>query len=230
MLFRSEKFNSFDTYIFYNRESDLPAQFVTKTLSDKNVIFITADMTQDEKISHTDASFINDHPLLASRLFKAVGLTSTTDVQPQTPDVLESQLVVMPTAKTTVLIVDDDYGNRELMRAYLANTSYELFFAENGQEGFEQFCVQKPQIVLADLRMPVMNGFELAEAIRKYETEKMTGASATPIILLTADALEETANKVKNYRIDMYLTKPIRRTKLLDTLKQFTPQLNTLAI
>ena len=218
-----EKFNSFDTYIFYNRESDLPAQFVTKTLSDKNVIFITADMTKDEKISHTDASFINDHPLLASRLFKAVGLASTADSQPQIPDFLESQLVVMPTAKTTVLIVDDDYGNRELMRAYLANTSYELFFAENGQEGFEQFCVQKPQIVLADLRMPVMNGFELAEAIRKYEIENRAGLPATPIILLTADALEETANKVKNYRIDMYLTKPIRRTKLLESLKQLSP-------
>ena len=71
--------------------------------------------------------------------------------------------------------------------------------------------------------MPVMNGFELAEAIRKYEIENRAGVPATPIILLTADALEETANKVKNYRIDMYLTKPIRRTKLLESLKQLSP-------
>ena len=88
------------------------------------------------------------------------------------------------------------------------------------QEGFDQFLLQKPQVVLADLRMPVMNGFELADAIRKYERENLKDSPATPIILLTADALEETANKVRGYRIDMYLTKPIRRTKLLESLRQ----------
>lgn len=214
-------FASYDTYIFFHRESSLPAQFVIKTLSNKNVIFVTPDMTKNEKISENDASVINDHPLLASQLFKAMGFATSDDLK-QPGDSLDSQLLQMPTAKTTVLIVDDDYGNRELMRAYLANTNYELHFAENGQEGFEKFCSERPQVVLADLRMPVMNGFELADAIRKYERENLTDAPATPIILLTADALEETASKVKSYRIDMYLTKPIRRTKLLESLKNLS--------
>lgn len=214
-----DQFKNYNTYIFFHRESELPLQFVNKHLNGKNIIFVTPDMTKNEKITETDASFINDHPLLASQLFKAIGLVTPEDSKPA-QDMLESQLLQMPATKTKVLIVDDDYGNRELMRAYLANTNYELFFAENGQEGFDQFILKKPQVVLADLRMPVMNGFELAEAIRKYEKENLNDSPATPIILLTADALEETANKVKIYRIDMYLTKPIRRTKLLESLRQ----------
>lgn len=217
------EFKEYDTYIFFNRESTLPNQFVSQNLSGKNVIFITPDMTQNEKVLETDASLINDHPLLASHLFKAMGLTNANDhLKTPAPETVDSQLLQLPTIKTTVLIVDDDYGNRELMRAYLAHTNYELIFAENGRDGFEKFCSQRPQIVLADLRMPIMNGFELAEAIRRFENENRNNEKATPIILLTADALEETANKVKNYRIDMYLTKPIRRTKLLESLKQLS--------
>lgn len=219
-----QKFAEHDTFIFFNRESALPAQFVLQTLQSKNVIFVTPDLTKSEKISETDASVINDHPLLASQLFKAVGFVTGDEAKTVAQDALNNQLLHMPTTKTTVLIVDDDYGNRELMRAYLTGTNYELYFAENGQEGFEQFCSQRPQIVLADLRMPVMNGFELADAIRKYERENLADLPATPIVLLTADALEETANKVKSYRIDMYLTKPIRRTKLLESLKQLSSQ------
>lgn len=116
-----------------------------------------------------------------------------------------------------VLVVDDDAGNRELMLAYLDEPHFKVQLAENGAEAFEMYKNSRPDLIIADLRMPVMNGFQLAEAINDYD-QKDNFEVAVPFVLLTADALEETQQEAKRYPISVFLTKPVRKRKVLEVI------------
>lgn len=167
---------------------------------------------------------IGNTPILHSQLFE------TLDFKPKrkqaSAEAIESNLILSsvmspPVQKSiSILAVDDDAGNRELLKAYLQDPQFKVSFAEDGREALEKFKVSKPDLVIADLRMPHMNGFELAEAIYSFETiEQMEPPEhRTPVILLTADALENTCNEAKKYSISIYLTKPIRKNRLIQSI------------
>jgi signal transduction histidine kinase/CheY-like chemotaxis protein len=121
-----------------------------------------------------------------------------------------------------VLVVDDDAGNRELLKAYFEDSPYNPAFAVNGAEAFEMFKNGKHDMILADLRMPVMNGFELSKAVDEYEKQNHFEAK-TPFIILTADALDETSQESKNYPVSIFLTKPIRKRRLLEVMNSLKP-------
>jgi signal transduction histidine kinase/CheY-like chemotaxis protein len=116
-----------------------------------------------------------------------------------------------------ILVVDDDAGNRELMLAYLDEPHFKVQLAENGAEAFEMYKTQRPDLIIADLRMPVMNGFQLAEAINDFE-QKDNFESVVPFVLLTADALEETLEEAKKFPISVFLTKPVRKRKVIEVI------------
>lgn len=118
-----------------------------------------------------------------------------------------------------ILIVDDDAGNRELMLAYLDEPQYKVRLAENGVDAFEQYKLSRPDLVIADLRMPLMNGFQLAEAINDYD-QKNNFETAVPYVLLTADALDETQEEAKRYPISEFLTKPVRKRKVIEVINE----------
>ena len=155
------------------------------------------------------------------QLFEALDFVSLKEAlsSENVKNLIPSETLVKPLPNRTIsiLAVDDDAGNRELLSAYLEDKCFNIQFAENGVQALELFKEVKPDMVIADLRMPFMNGFELAQAIQKYELENNT-AKNTPFILLTADALEETSKEAKNYPISSYLTKPIKKRKLLEAI------------
>ena len=62
--------------------------------------------------------------------------------------------------KIRLLLVDDDRQNSEFLRKFLEVEGYEVSYAENGHKGWEEFSATKPDLVLLDVNMPVMNGFE----------------------------------------------------------------------
>ena len=102
------------------------------------------------------------------------------------------------------------------MKAYFEDNIFSLTLTNDGHEAFESFKKSRPDVVIADLRMPIMNGFELADAIRKLETD--TNLTKTPIILLTADALNETSEEALTHQVSLFLTKPIRKPQLLQAI------------
>lgn len=118
-----------------------------------------------------------------------------------------------------VLVVDDDPGNRELLEAYLDEPRFKVKLAVNGLEAFELYKAERPDLVIADLRMPLMNGFELAEAINEHD-QKNNFEVAIPYVLLTADALDETHEESKKYPISVFLTKPVRKRKMLEVINE----------
>ena len=70
-----------------------------------------------------------------------------------------------------ILLVDDDLQNSEFLRKFLEVEGYEVTYAENGSIGWEAFTTTKPNLVLLDVNMPVMNGFELARLIREQDRD-----------------------------------------------------------
>ena len=73
--------------------------------------------------------------------------------------------------KVRILLVDDDRQNSEFLRKFLEVEGYEVSYAENGRKGWETFSAIRPNLVLLDVNMPVMNGFELAQLIREQDRD-----------------------------------------------------------
>lgn len=101
-----------------------------------------------------------------------------------------------------ILIVEDDANIRELLQLYLQKEGYETILAENGVLGMSAFEREKPDMVLLDIMMPAMDGWQVCSAIRNLNT-------STPIIMLTAKG--EVFDRVTGLEMgaDDYLVKPL---------------------
>ena len=115
-----------------------------------------------------------------------------------------------------VLIVEDNVINRKILQHVLQNKNYELMEACDGQEAIEKYKSWQPDIVLMDIVMPIMNGIEATQIIRKYEQEK--NLPKTPIIALTGNALEEQRATVFKAGVDDYEVKPYKKETLLQKI------------
>ena len=107
----------------------------------------------------------------------------------------------------SVLIVEDDANIRELLHLYLEKDGYAVTIAADGGQGLEKFRAIKPDLVLLDVMMPVMDGWAVCKAIR--------AEGDTPVIMLTAKG--ETDDKVMGLKAgaDDYVTKPFEMKELL---------------
>ncbi|HLX38054.1 MAG TPA: response regulator, partial [Candidatus Binataceae bacterium] len=108
--------------------------------------------------------------------------------------------------------------NRLLIRAYTKKTPYQLVEAENGEIALDRFINDSGEydLVLMDIQMPVLDGYSAVRAIRQWEAEK--GHRHTPIIALTASALEEDVRRAKAAGCDMHVSKPVKKSTLLQSI------------
>jgi putative two-component system response regulator len=112
--------------------------------------------------------------------------------------------------KTVILIVDDQPQNIELLEAYLVPLGYEIVTATNGEEALKKLSGNQIDLILLDVMMPGIDGFEVTRRVRQGKTNRLL-----PIILVTA--LQETEDRVKGIEAgcDDFLSKPIDKTELL---------------
>ena len=106
-----------------------------------------------------------------------------------------------------ILIVEDEANIRELLRLYLEREGYTVLEAENGVEGIKKWKSDKPDMLLLDVMMPVMDGWEVCREIR--------AESDVPIIMLTAKG--ETADRVSGLEMgaDDYIVKPLEMPEVI---------------
>ncbi|HLE70465.1 MAG TPA: response regulator, partial [Vicinamibacteria bacterium] len=107
-------------------------------------------------------------------------------------------------SKDLVLMVDDELDNRVMMRYFLESWGYEVELAANGEEALQRVAAKRPSLVLLDLEMPVMDGFEACHRLKENpKTEHI------PVIMFTG--LESTSDKVKGIRrgADDYVVKTV---------------------
>lgn len=109
-----------------------------------------------------------------------------------------------------VLLVDDNEANLELLRAYLADLRCAILTARDGQEALAQFRGERPDLVLLDIMMPRMSGFQVCEAIRREE-----GEPRTPVIMVTALNQVADVERALEAGADDFLTKPVDRMELV---------------
>jgi CheY-like chemotaxis protein len=119
-----------------------------------------------------------------------------------------------------VLLAEDSEYNVLLVRAYLKNSGIELDVAENGKIAVEKVLSNRPDLVLMDLQMPVMDGLEATRVIR--EAEETTGARPVPILALTADAGQEAVARSLFAGCSEHLSKPVRKATLLEAIARHT--------
>ncbi len=111
----------------------------------------------------------------------------------------------------TVLVVDDEQGNRAVLVGMLLPLGFKILEAENGQECVEKAIRYTPDLILLDLRMPVLDGFGVTQRIREHE-------SRIPIIAISAAVFEETRKRALAIGFNDFLIKPFQLEDLLDLL------------
>lgn len=114
----------------------------------------------------------------------------------------------------TLLIVDDIGHNRELIRQHFLDSAIDTLEAENGQKAVNMVIANKPDLVLMDIRMPVMDGYQAAQLIKKQYPD-------LPVIALTASVMRDDNESEKMHYFDGYLRKPVLRHELVQMLSQF---------
>jgi two-component system cell cycle response regulator DivK len=110
---------------------------------------------------------------------------------------------------TKILIVEDDMSNREMLARRLKWEGYHVVTAENGAQAIVRAIEERPDLILMDMGLPVMNGWQASHRI------KSTSSTHTiPIIALTAFALSSDREKCLNVGCDDYETKPVDFARL----------------
>ena len=126
--------------------------------------------------------------------------------------------------KVRILLVDDDRQNSEFLRKFLEVEGYEVSYAENGRKGWETFSAIRPNLVLLDVNMPVMNGFELSQLIREQDRDVL--------IFFLTDRTEK-ADRLKGFDLkgNDYIPKPFYPEELIAKIKDiFDRNLSTIEI
>lgn len=124
-----------------------------------------------------------------------------------------------------ILIVDDDKTNRLVLSAYLKKDGHTIVAAQNGTEAIEVFQAEEPALILMDVVMPVMDGYEATKKIKSMMTDKFI-----PIIFLTAMTDEKSLSRCVEVGGDDFLTKPYNRILLkakIDALQRVSRLYNT---
>ncbi|HKT35448.1 MAG TPA: response regulator [Nitrospira sp.] len=116
-----------------------------------------------------------------------------------------------------ILLVEDSPDNQILVRSYLKATPYQIDVAEHGGVAVERFKHTQYDVILMDMNMPVMDGYQATKAIRAWERQQ--DLPKTPIIALTALVLKEEGEKILEVGCNAHMTKPIKRQTLLEVLQ-----------
>ncbi|MCB0196262.1 MAG: response regulator transcription factor [Anaerolineae bacterium] len=106
-----------------------------------------------------------------------------------------------------ILVIDDDPSFTEIVQHSLLTEGYSVTTAPDGQEGIRQFFESHPDLIILDITMPRLNGYQVCQRVREM--------ADTPIIMLSALGREEDVIKGLDYGADDYLTKPFRTGELL---------------
>lgn len=123
--------------------------------------------------------------------------------------------------KIKVLLVEDSADNQFIVRHFLKNTSFEVESASNGAEGLKKVQENIYDIVLMDIQMPILDGFQATHILRQRGFTK-------PIVALTAHALKEDREHALSVGFTEYITKPIKKECLIETLERVSIQCHPL--
>ena len=189
----------------------------------KDPKFIVVSSNRSEKLGFLDedAYKIQNFPMLQSELIKAIAHLTKR----QKPNLIKNPPTQLNKhqkenrGKKSILLVEDNEINQVVLLKQLEILGYPAMVAKNGVQGLQFWRENQYDAILLDCHMPVMDGFEMAQEVRKHEEE--SGLSRTPIIAITANALKGDADKCFACGMDDYLAKPVEIKFLEGKLVQY---------
>ena len=114
-----------------------------------------------------------------------------------------------------ILIVDDEEMIRELAKDYLQSKGYEVLIAEDGKKGLQEAQANKPDLIILDVNMPKMNGFQVLEKLKQDSETR-----GIPVLMLTDSQSGEDKRQGMECRADKYLPKPFMPQALLEEIQK----------
>jgi two-component system cell cycle response regulator DivK len=118
-----------------------------------------------------------------------------------------------------ILLVEDQADNRKIIRDMLRGTDYEITEAENGEEALAAIAKQRPDLILMDIQLPVMDGYTATRKIKANPALR-----SIPIIAVTSYALSGEDKKARAAGCDDYVPKPYSPRQLLAKIRQYMPE------
>lgn len=173
--------------------------------------FIVVSSNRSDKLGllQEDVYKIQNFPMLQSELIKAIAHL-TKKQQPtliKSPPTKLNRYQKESRGKKSVLLVEDNEINQVVLLKQLEILGYPAVVAKNGVQGLQFWKKDQYDVILLDCHMPVMDGFEMAQEVRKQEEDSQL--SRIPIIAITANALKGDADKCFACGMDDYLAKPV---------------------
>jgi two-component system, cell cycle response regulator DivK len=117
-----------------------------------------------------------------------------------------------------ILVVEDEEDNRQILRDLLATSGYEMVEAEDGEQALAAVDLYRPDLILMDIQLPIMDGFEATRRIRANPANK-----SIPIIAVTSYALSGNESMALAAGCDAYVPKPYSPRELLAKIREFLP-------
>ena len=114
---------------------------------------------------------------------------------------------------TKILVIDDEPGIRDLLDVLLRRKGYDVVVAENGRKSLDVFRREHPDVVVLDLKMPVMDGLTVLQEIRRLDPNK-------PVIILTGAGTPEMEQQVRTLGVTEFVEKEFSLHRLGDSLKR----------
>ena len=118
-----------------------------------------------------------------------------------------------------ILLVEDQEMNRDMLSRRLKKRGYEVVIAVDGAEGVDKARSETPDLILMDMSLPVMDGWEATRTLKGDEATR-----AIPVVALTAHAMTSDREKALDAGCDAYETKPVELPRLLETMEKLLEQ------
>jgi CheY-like chemotaxis protein len=118
--------------------------------------------------------------------------------------------------RSSIVVADDDPDILSIVSASLKTQGYEVHQATNGREAVDQVRAHHPDLVIMDMMMPVMSGYEATSELKADESTK-----SIPIVALSAKAMAADVARAADAGVDGYITKPFRMAQVLSTIEEY---------
>ena len=115
-----------------------------------------------------------------------------------------------------ILVVEDQEDNRQIIRDLLSSTDYQITEVVNGEQALAAVAKQRPDLVLMDIQLPIMDGYEATRRIKADPALR-----SIPIIAITSYALSGEDEKARSAGCDDYMAKPYSPRQLLSKIRQY---------
>jgi PAS domain S-box-containing protein len=122
----------------------------------------------------------------------------------------------LPFPKATILLADDLPFNRDLVKAFLEESGASILEADNGSTALKMAQKESPDIILLDIFMPVMDGYQALQQLRQHEQ-----TASIPVVAITASGMKEDIDRITKSGFDDFLIRPFSKLDLITTLTRF---------